>query len=175
VEAAASTGTGGGARFVSESLRALIDLEDTASDSFSSRAGGLIGFSGALIALLTGLGQGAAAGEMHLGAVGQPLFSILFAVAELLLLTAVYYGVKVVVPQSHGRLPRKLFEDVRMERISVDDADWNLAELRTELYTRVLAANDARARALKTGFRLQVAALVLVAAQAIVLAINGVG
>ena len=152
-----------------------LESERTSAENLGARSSWLIGFSGVVLALVAGLNKDTvfSAGFLQpqddLGAVGEPLSAALAFGAVSLLLVAALVARLAVQPRRRGRVPTALLNDLRTGLVAVGAANADAARLKAQMYAQEAASNDQRGRRLKTAFRLLVAGLVLVSAQAVIL------
>ncbi|MDQ6822812.1 MAG: hypothetical protein M3076_21175 [Actinomycetota bacterium] len=142
-------------------------IEHASGESLGSRGTALSGFIGVVLAVTSAL---AGQAPKHLGAVGEPVFLVLFVAAVSLLVCAAALSVLVVAPRLRPLLNPNVLRRYATQGTDVPTVNEHFARRTIELLEEEAAINNARARRLASAFRLLLAGLAAAAGQAIVIA-----
>jgi hypothetical protein len=149
-----------------------LEFERTSADSLGSRGTALSGFIGLVLAVTSALvGQA----PKHLGALGEPLFLVVFIAAVGLLVAAAVVAVLVVSPKMRPLLnPAVLhrYSTLRPDMVSLNE---HYSRRTIELIELEGAANTVRANRLSWAFRLLLGGLGAAGGQAIIITVVKLG
>lgn len=150
-----------------------LSSERQSAENLGARSSWLIGFAGVVLALVAGLNKDAVIGtgsqSVNLGKVGEPVSAGLALGAVVLLLLAAVVARLAVAPRKRGRLPSQLLENLMSGAVSVEHTRSEVARLKVRMYNEEAGSNDGRGTRLKWAFRLLVAGLLFVSAEAVIL------
>jgi hypothetical protein len=157
---------------VAELAEKQLEFERSSADSLGSRGTALSGFIGLVLAVTSSL---AGQAPKHLGALGQPLFLVLFIAAVGLLVAAAVVAVLVVSPKMRPLLNPAVLRRYSTLRPDMASLNEHYSRKTIELIELEGAVNTARANRLSWAFRLLLGGLGAAAGQAIVIVIVKLG
>lgn len=154
-----------------ETVTKHLDREITSGEALGTRAAGLVGFCGVILALAATLGRDALSRE--LGSVGGPVAKVAFVLAVLVIFAAAAQAVLMLTPRQRGRTDPQVLRVLRGATDPEAEIHDRLSKSAITIYADEATKNDARGRALRRAYGTLLIGLGLVAAQAAIVGASG--
>jgi hypothetical protein len=154
-------------------VQTLLERELRSRDTLRSGLVGLLAFSGAMLAL--SVAAEASVLQHGLGSIGQPMFFVVLAATQLLLLTTAIRAVKSLDSRPRGRLSAQLLVDLGYEPRAPDEIRGLAYRVGATNLRDLVGSNDELGEQTRAVVKALRAALVAAAAAGFIIAGRGIG